>query len=86
MLITCDLKLQLLVDEVDCGVNDNNVALQSDVRESDQDELEQLEANRCISPQSGCMIMYSSRQHIPVCKEIWLFLKFTREHTNLGRG
>jgi hypothetical protein len=34
-------KSQLLADEGDFGVNDNNVALQSDVGESDHDELEQ---------------------------------------------
>jgi hypothetical protein len=34
-------KPQLLADEGDCGVNDNDVALQSDVDESDQGGLEQ---------------------------------------------
>jgi hypothetical protein len=41
-------KTKLLAYEGDCGVNDNDVALQSDVGESDHDTLEQDSSVRSI--------------------------------------
>jgi hypothetical protein len=66
--------LQLMTDEVDCGVKDNDVALQSDVGESDQ-ENESLVAGLC-------KVLGIINKEV---KEPGYFLNFMQGNINLGR-